>query len=115
MWQVAHLAVTGSWVWFHLVGVHSAGLTLWQLRQLVVEATGMWVEGLAVAVLPSWQVVQLVAEVKPLWSTLAPLQVVVVLWQLSQAVTPACTAVAGLPTALKKVPVWQVAQVVLSV
>ena len=59
--------------------------------------------------------VQLVAEVKPLWSTLAPLQVVVLLWQLSQAVTPVCTAVAGLPTALKKVPVWQVAQVVLSV
>ena len=65
--------------------------------------------GLAVAVVPLWQLAQLVAAVNVLWSTLAPAQPLV-LWQLSQLVTPLCTAVLGLPTALRKPPVWQLAQ-----
>jgi hypothetical protein len=95
-------------VWAHLVGFQPAGLTLWQLKQAVLPV-GMWVVGFAVAVLPSWQLTQFVDAVNVLWSTLAPAQVVV-LWQVSQFVTPLCTGVAGLPTALWNVPVWQLAQ-----
>ena len=58
--------------------------------------------GLPVAVLPLWQVAQTVAAVNVLWSTLAPAQVLVLLWQLSQLpVTVAWVAVLGLPTALR--------------
>ena len=39
---------------------------------------------LPVALLPLWQLEQLVALVKVLWSALAPVQIVVDLWQLSQ-------------------------------
>ena len=45
-----------------------------------------------------------------LWSTFAPLHAVVLVWQLSQLVTPLWIAVLGLPTALRKPPVWHVAQ-----
>ena len=51
---------------------------------------------LPVAVLPLWQLAQLVAVVKVLWSTFAPVQLVVDLWQLSHTVTPAWIAVFGL-------------------
>ena len=44
----------------------------------------MWLAVLPVALLPLWQLEQLVAEVKVLWSALAPLQVLLDLWQLSQ-------------------------------
>jgi hypothetical protein len=91
-----------------LVGFQPAGLTLWQPKQPAVP-TGIWVDGFAVAVLPSWQVVQLVDALNVLWSTFAPAQPLV-LWQLSQLVTPVCTTVLGLPTALMEAPVWQLAQ-----
>ena len=42
----------------------------------------MWLAVLPVALLPLWQLEQLVAVVKVLWSALAPLQVVLDLWQL---------------------------------
>ena len=58
-------------------------VTLWQLKQLTV--VGMWLLALPVAVLPLWQVVQLVAVVNVLWSTLAPVQTAVDLWQVSHA------------------------------
>jgi hypothetical protein len=45
-----------------LVGVHNCGLTLWQVKQAVVPV-GMWIAGLAVAVVPLWQLAQLVAAV----------------------------------------------------
>ena len=99
MWQLAHCAVTVTCVWFHLLGVHA--VVLWQAKQLVA-ATGMWAAGLPVAVLPLWQVLQVVAALKVLWSTLAPVHVLVDLWQLSQLpVTVAWMAVVGLPTALR--------------
>jgi hypothetical protein len=83
---------------------------LWQLKQLVLP-TGTCVTGLPVAVLPLWQLAQLVLLLKVEWSTLAPDQVEVVLWQLSQLpVTLAWMGVDGLPTAGGKPPVWQVAQ-----
>jgi hypothetical protein len=41
-------------------------------------------------------VLQLVAAVKVLWSTLAPDQVLLDLWQDSHTVTPLCTVVLGL-------------------
>ena len=62
-----------------------------------------------VAVLASWQPAQFVAVLNPLWSTLAPAQVAVDLWQLSHTVALVCTGVLGLPTARVKPPVWQVA------
>ena len=79
----------------------------------------MCVAGLPAALLPLWQVVQLVAALKVLWSTRAPAQVVVLLWQLSQLpVTPLWVAVVGLPVAPRYEPpgviVWQVAQPVLT-
>jgi hypothetical protein len=46
LWQLAHCAVTGTWVWFHLVGVQP--VVPWQLKQ-VAEPVGMWVGGLPVA------------------------------------------------------------------
>ena len=49
MWQLAHWAVTVTWVWFHFVGVQPD--TLWQLKQLVLP-TGMCVPGLPVVGLP---------------------------------------------------------------
>jgi hypothetical protein len=43
---------------------------------------------------PLWQLAQLVALVKVLWSALAPVQIVVDLWQVSQeAVVARCDAV----------------------
>ena len=111
VWHDAHCAVTVSCVWFHLVGVQP--LTVWQLAQLVLP-TGMWLPDLPVALLPLWQLAQLVAVVKPLWSTLADDQLLVDLWQLSQLpLTPACSALPGLPTAGAKAPVWQLLQLAL--
>ena len=66
---------------------------------------------LPVALVPLWQLVQVVAEVKVLWSALAPVHVVLDLWQLSQlAVVERWLAV--LPVAV--VPLWQVEQPVLT-
>jgi hypothetical protein len=63
--------------------------------------------GLPVAAIPLWQLAQLVAEVKVLWSALAPLHVVVDLWQVSQlAVVRICPLF--LPVAV--VPLWQLEQ-----
>jgi hypothetical protein len=67
-------------VWFHFVGVHCAGLTLWHEKQLTV--VGMWLAVLPVAVLPLWQVEHTVSAVKVLWSVRAPAQVVDDLWQI---------------------------------
>ena len=106
LWQLPHWPVTGNWVWFHLVGFQP--VVAWQVAQLVAP-TGIWVAVLPVALLPLWQLAQLVAAVNPLWSTLAPAQAVVLLWQLSQLVWPACTAVLGLTEA------WQVAQLSVTV
>ena len=92
LWQLAHWPATGSWVWFHFVGFQP--VVAWQVAQLALP-TGMWAAGLPVAALPLWQLAQLVAAVKPAWSTLAPAQALVLLWQLSQTVWPACTAVLG--------------------
>jgi hypothetical protein len=106
LWQLAHWLVTGSWVWFHLVGFHP--VVAWQLMQLVA-ATGMCAAGLPVALLPLWQLAQLVAAVKLLWSTLAVFQLLVLLWQFSQTVWPAWMAVLGLLLA------WQLAQLSITV
>ena len=63
------------------------------------------------ALAPLWQLEQLVAVVKVLWSALAPVQIVVDLWQLSQvAVVERWLAV--LPVAT--VPLWQLEQPVLT-
>ena len=101
LWQLAHWLLTVTWLWFHLLGFQL--LVLWQLAQLALP-TGMWLEDLPVALPPSWQLAQLVAALKPLWSTLAPLQLLVDLWQFSQVVWPAWMAVLGLTAA------WQLAQ-----
>ena len=67
----------------------------------------MWLAVLPVALLPLWQLEQLVAVVKVLWSALAPLQVVLDLWQVSQlAVVRICPLF--LPVAV--VPLWQLEQ-----
>jgi len=100
LWQVAHWAVTVTCVWLKRLGFQP--VVAWQLAQLVAP-TGMWVLALPVAAVPLWQLAQLVALVKVLWSTLAPAQVVVDLWQVSHTVWPTCTVVAGLA------PAWQVA------
>jgi hypothetical protein len=92
VWQLAHCAVTGTWVWLKRLGFQVA--VVWQLMQLVVP-TGMCVLGLPVAALPLWQVLQTVAAVKVLWSTFAPSQVVVDRWQFSHTVWPVCTGVVG--------------------
>jgi hypothetical protein len=99
VWQLAHCAVTGTCVWLKLLGFQV--VVPWQLAQLVVP-TGTWLVDLPVAPLPLWQPVQLVAAVKVLWSTLAPVQVVVLRWQFSHTVWPTWTVVLGLAAA------WQV-------
>ena len=105
MWQVAHWAVTVTWLWLKRLGFQP--VVAWQLMQLVAP-TGTWVTALPVAMVPLWQLLQLVATVKVLWSTFAPDQLLVDLWQVSQTVCPACTVVAGLAAA------WQVAHWVLT-
>ena len=102
--------VTATCVWLNLVGVQA--LTLWQLKQLAV--VGTWLLALPVAVLPLWQLVQLVAVVKVLWSTFAPVHTVVDLWQVSQAAV-VWTCPEFLPTAGGKLPLWQLAQLVVTV
>jgi hypothetical protein len=105
VWQVEHCAATFTWVWFHFDGSQVA--VPWQAKQFVAP-TGMWFPALPMAALPLWQLAQLVAAVKMLWSTFAPAQVVVDLWQVSQAaVVGVCPA--DLPTAGAKPPVWQLA------
>ena len=70
-----------------------------------------WLALLPVALVPLWQLVQVVAEVNVLWSALAPVHVVLDLWQLSQlAVVDRCDAV--LPVAI--VPLWQLEHPVLT-
>ena len=70
-----------------------------------------WFAVLPVALVPLWQLVHVVAPVNVLWSALAPVQIVVDLWQLSQfAVVDRCDAV--LPVAT--VPLWQLEQPVLT-
>ena len=99
MWQLPHCPVTASCVCVHLVGVQA--VTLWQLKQLA-EPVGTCVPLRPVALLPLWQLTQLVLLLKLPWSTLAPLQVLVLLWQLSQLpVTLACAVVPGLPVAAR--------------
>ncbi len=93
LWQVAHCAVTGTWVWFHLLGFQP--VVAWQLTQLVAP-TGMWVEALPVAELPLWQPAQSVAALNVPWSTLPAPQLEVDLWQVSHTVCPAWMAVFGL-------------------
>ena len=82
-------------------------LVLWQLMQLV-EPTGIWVADLPVALLPLWQLAQLVAALNVLWSTLAPVQLLVLLWQLSQTVWPLCVALVG------RTLRWQVEQLLVT-
>ena len=67
----------------------------------------MWLAVLPVALLPLWQLEQLVAEVKVLWSALAPLQVLLDLWQLSQ---PAVVDRWPLFLPVATVPLWQLEQ-----
>ena len=89
-------------------------MVAWQDAQFALP-TGMCVADLPAAALPSWQLAQLVLVLKLLWSTLAPDQVLVDLWQLSQLpLTLAWMAVFGLPAAGGKAPVWQVAQALLT-
>lgn len=83
-------------------------VVVWQAMQLVTP-TGMCVLFLPVAPVPLWQDEQLVATVNVLWSTLAPVQVLLDLWQVSQLVCPAWTAVLGLVLA------WQDAHCVVMV
>ena len=73
--------------------------------QLAVVDT--WLEPLPVALLPLWQLEQLVALVKVLWSALAPLQVLLDLWQLSQ---PAVVDRWLLFLPVATVPLWQLEQ-----
>ena len=67
----------------------------------------MWLAVLPVALLPLWQLEQLVALVKVLWSALAPLQVLLDLWQLSQ---PAVVDRWPLSLPVATVPLWQLEQ-----
>ena len=82
------------------------------LRQERIQV-GMWPLGLPLVAVPLWQLAQSVAAVKVLCSGLAPDQPVV-LWQVSQVVTPLWIGVLGLPTVPPKLPVWQVAHWVLT-
>jgi hypothetical protein len=84
LWQVEHWLVTGCWEWFHLVGFHDE--VLWQLTQSVVVVK-CW-PFFPAAALPLWQLAQFVVLLKRLWSTFAPAQVEVDLWQLSQVLCP---------------------------
>jgi hypothetical protein len=87
VWQVAHWAVTVTWVWLKAVGFQGC-VGLWQAKQLVLP-TGTWVLFLPVTPpVPLWQDTQLVAALKVAWSTLPVDQVVVDLWQFSQSVWP---------------------------
>ena len=70
-----------------------------------------WLALLPVALVPLWQLVQVVAVVNVLWSALAPVHVVLDLWQLSQLDVVA-RWLAVLPVAV--VPLWQVEQPVLT-
>jgi hypothetical protein len=65
-----------------LVGFHA--VTLWQLTQFTV--VGTWLAVFPAAALLLWHVEQFVAAVYRLWSGLAPVQVLVDLWQLSHTV-----------------------------
>ena len=99
VWQVTHWLVTVTWLWLKRLGFQP--VVAWQLMQLVAP-TGTWVTALPVATLPLWQLLQLVATVNVLWSTFAPDQLLVDLWQVSQTDWPAWMVVAGL------LPAWQV-------
>ena len=66
-----------------------------------------WLAVLPVALVPLWQLEQLVAVVKVLWSALAPLQVLLDLWQLSQ---PAVVDRWPLFLPVATVPLWQLEQ-----
>ena len=68
----------------------------------------MCTAGLPVAVLPLWQVEQVVAAVNVLWSTDAPVQTLVDLWQVSHAAV-VWIWFDDLPGAGGKLPLWQVA------
>jgi hypothetical protein len=48
-----------------------------------LAVVGTCAVGLPLACVPLWQLLQLVLALNPLWSTLAPVQAVV-LWQLAQ-------------------------------
>ena len=63
------------------------------------------------ALVPLWQLVHVVALVKVLWSALAPVQIVVDLWQLSQLAV-VDKWLFDLPLAM--VPLWQLEQPVLT-
>jgi hypothetical protein len=67
------------------------------------------------AVEPLWQVLQFVAVLYRLWSGLLEAHDVVDLWQLSQIVTPLCTAVLGFCVAPSAPAPWQVAHEALTV
>ncbi len=76
--------------------------------QLAVVET--WLALLPVALVPLWQLVQVVAVVNVLWSALAPVHVVLDLWQLSQLAV-VDKWLFDLP--LATVPLWQLEQPVL--
>ncbi len=78
--------------------------------QVLVEVV-TWLAFLPVASVPLWQLAQLVAAEKVLWLTLVPTQVVVDLWQVSQAAV-VVTWPLDLVTAM--VPLWQLAQLVVT-
>ena len=61
VWQVAHFAVTGTWVWSKRLGFQLEAE--WQLAQLVLP-TGMCEAALPVAPLPVWHLAQSVAALK---------------------------------------------------
>jgi hypothetical protein len=101
VWQLAHWALTGIWVWSQRLGFQPVGE--WQVPQLALP-TGMWALPLPLAPpLPLWQLAQSVAALYLLWSTLVPDQLLVERWQSSQTVCAACTVLFGFR------PVWQVA------
>ena len=68
----------------------------------------MWVFDLPLAVVPLWQEAQPV--VMPAWLILAPVNVVVLVWQVSQA---ACVTMWVFDLPLAVVPLWQEAQPVV--
>jgi hypothetical protein len=67
-------------VWF----LNKATTGLWQSTQLA--ATGVWLLGFPIALVPLWQAKQSVAAVNNVWSGIALFQSVVDLWQVSQTV-----------------------------
>ena len=109
-WQLAQPVVVDTLAWY-LAGNQLVKPLVWQVLQLA--DVGMWLLDLPVASLLLWQLAQLVAEVKPLWSTLAPVQVVVLLWQVSHTVTPLWMVVLGLDVRPKADVAWQLAQPVV--